>query len=408
MTAALGNGRGVGMGAAPVGTPAYLALHGSGQLGARARLARARLRSCALCPRECRVDRIAGDLGECRTGALARVAGFGPHFGEEAPLVGRGGSGTIFFVGCNLACVFCQNHTISQPADDVALDGPGECAAAPDSPSAAPRARLWEVTPERLAAMMLELQAAGCENINFVSPSHVVPQILEALVPAVDGGLHLPLVYNTGGYDALETLRLLDGVVDIYMPDMKYSDDGAAERLSGVPDYVRRNREAVLEMHRQVGDLELRDNGPGRPGPAGTARSEGLDGTGGGAASPVARRGLLVRHLVLPGGLAGTDGVAAFLATEVSRDTYINVMDQYHPAHKAARYPEISRRLTAGEYREAVRQTLSAGLWRLDGWEIAKTDGAPQEAPPHKKPSHNAQPHDEPHDKSLDKERGSP
>lgn len=404
MTAALGNGRGVGMGAAPVGTPAYLALHGSGQLGARARLARARLRSCALCPRECRVDRIAGDLGECRTGALARVAGFGPHFGEEAPLVGRGGSGAIFFAGCNLACVFCQNHTISRPAGDAVPDGPSVGAAALDSPSAAPRALLWEVTPERLAAMMLKLQAAGCENINFVSPSHVVPQILEALVLAVDGGLHLPLVYNTGGYDSLETLRLLDGVVNIYMPDMKYSDDGVGERLSGVPDYVRRNREAVLEMHRQVGDLELRDHGSGRPGPAGTARSEGRRGAGGGTAPPVARRGLLVRHLVLPGGLAGTDGVAAFLAAEVSRDTYINVMDQYHPAHKAARYPEISRRLAAGEHREAVRRTLSAGLWRLDGLEVAKTDERTQEAAWHKKSSHNERSHDEP----PGMERGAP
>jgi putative pyruvate formate lyase activating enzyme len=193
--------------------------------------------------------------------------------------------------------------------------------------------------------MMLALQDAGCENINFVSPSHVVPQILEALVPAVEGGLRLPLVYNTGGYDALGTLRLLDGVIDIYMPDMKYADDRVGERLSGVPDYVRRNRAAVLEMHRQVGDLVLDERG-------------------------VARRGLLVRHLVLPGDLAGTAEVARFLADEVSADTYVNVMDQYHPAREAARYPEICRRSAVAEYRAAVQETLAAGLQRLDGREV--------------------------------------
>jgi uncharacterized Fe-S radical SAM superfamily protein PflX len=391
--------------------PTYRDL-GVDKLRERAERARARLRRCALCPRECRVDRLAGELGECRTGALARVASHGPHFGEEAPLVGRGGSGTIFFAGCNLACVFCQNHDISRPAGDRALRitrrgaGSGRAAtatdqgaanaaprpassaarAAPQSPapqpaSAAPGAGhdganvdqrpsappvprpsasppaasarpRWEKPPERIAQMMLELQALGCENINFVSPSHVVPQILAALVVAVDGGLRLPLVYNTGGYDAPATLRLLDGVVDIYMPDMKYADASTGQRLSGVADYPARNRAAILEMHRQVGDLVLDERG-------------------------VARRGLLVRHLVLPGGLAGTAEAARFIATEVSPDTYVNIMDQYHPAHlavgwpahEAGRYPGISRPLTAPEYESAVEAGIAAGLRRLDGWD---------------------------------------
>ncbi len=297
--------------------PAYLGLVASGELASRAERAHARLRRCALCPRRCRVDRPAGELGECRIGALARVASAGPHFGEEAPLVGRGGSGTIFFAGCNLACVFCQNYDLSHLC------------------------RGREEGAAEIALTMMELQERGCENINLVSPSHVVPQILAALVLVADQGLRLPLVYNTGGYDSLATLRLLDGVVDIYMPDMKYADDRVGERLSGVPDYVGRNRTAVAEMHRQVGDLDLDRRG-------------------------IARRGLLVRHLVLPNGLAGTAEVAHFIATELSPDTYVNVMDQYRPAYIAERYGEIARRPTTAEYRTAVEQALEAGLWRLD------------------------------------------
>ena len=316
----------------------YLGLQASGELARRAAEAREWLRDCTLCPRECRVDRLAGELGQCRTGALARVASYGPHFGEEAPLVGRGGSGTIFFAGCNLACVFCQNHDISQPDADSAPSAAG--ATAGPVPAGTPLS--WERPPQLIAQMMLDLQALGCENINFVSPTHVVPEILEALVIAVDAGLRLPLVYNTGGYDSLETLRLLDSVVDIYMPDLKYADDAVGARLSGVPDYARGNRAAVLEMHRQVGDLALDDRG-------------------------VARRGLLVRHLVLPGGLAGTASVARFLATEVSADTYVNVMEQYRPAHRAAQHEEIFRRPTVAECRAAAEEALSAGLWRLDG-----------------------------------------
>jgi putative pyruvate formate lyase activating enzyme len=255
------------------------------------------------------------------------VASAGPHFGEEALLVGRGGSGTIFFGGCNLACVFCQNYDISQPAGD--------------------RSEAWEYSAASLARTMLELQDIGCENINFVSPSHVVPQILEALVLAAEDGLRLPLVYNTGGYDSLPTLRLLDRVIDIYMPDMKYAEEKAGERLSGVADYVARNRAAVTEMHRQVGDLEIS-----------------------GARLGVARRGLLVRHLILPGGLAGTAEVMRFISQELSAATYVNVMAQYRPAHEVScdpeRYPEVCRPPTTVEYRAAVEAAGNAGLTRLD------------------------------------------
>jgi putative pyruvate formate lyase activating enzyme len=262
---------------------------------------------------------------------VAQVASYGPHFGEERPLVGRGGSGTIFFAGCNLKCVFCQNFDISQPA----------------AGTEALRAE-WEAPAQRLAAMMLDLQARGCENINLVSPSHVVPQILAAVALAAEGGLRLPLVYNSGGYDALHTLRLLDGVVDIYMPDMKYGDEKVAERLSGIGDYVARNRAAVKEMHRQVGDLQMDERG-------------------------VATRGLLVRHLVLPDDLAGTAATARFLTEEISRDTYINVMDQYRPAFRAAQEEfepfcaGICRPPSGAEQDAAVAAVRAAGLRRLSG-----------------------------------------
>jgi putative pyruvate formate lyase activating enzyme len=312
----------------------YVGLQESGELAERARRAQALLRRCVTCPRNCRVDRSSGELGVCRVGALAQIASYGPHFGEEAPLVGRGGSGTIFFAGCNLKCVFCQNYDISQPAaeaDALRAD--------------------WEISTERIAAMMLGLQVAGCENVNFVSPSHVVPQILAAIAVAAEQGLRLPLVYNSGGYDALHTLRLLDGVIDIYMPDMKYSDGAVSERLSGIRDYPERNRAAIKEMHRQVGDLQMDECG-------------------------VARRGLLVRHLVLPDGLAGTADIARFLAEELSPDTYLNVMDQYRPAFKAARKDVAAeldcsgmcRSPTAAEYQEAVAAVRAGGLWRLDGF----------------------------------------
>jgi len=279
--------------------------------------AREILRECRLCPRECRVNRLSGQKGKCQVTREVVVSSYGPHFGEEAPLVGGHGSGTIFFAYCNLKCVFCQNYTISHLGEGT------------------------EVTNDELAGMMLSLQTQGCHNINLVSPTHVVPHILVALEIAVAKGLSVPLVYNTGGYDSLETLRLLDGIVDIYMPDMKYSDARTAEQLSGIKDYPRANQAAVKEMHRQVGDLQMDEQG-------------------------IAQRGLLVRHLVLPNRLAGTEEVIRFLAQEVSRDTYLNIMAQYHPSYKAFDLPRLSRRITDKEFSEAIELAHRYGLNRLD------------------------------------------
>ncbi|MBC7252136.1 MAG: radical SAM protein [Anaerolineae bacterium] len=297
--------------------PAYVALLESGELKRRVEAAYQRLAACDICPRECGVNRLQDEEGVCRTGKRAVVSSFNPHFGEEAPLVGRGGSGTIFFSWCNLKCQFCQNYEISQL-------GQGR-----------------EVEPEDLAAMMLRLQDIGCHNINFVSPTHVVPQILAGVLIAAQAGLRLPLVYNTGGYDSLSTLALLDGVFDIYMPDMKYADAEIALKYSKIKDYPAINRAAVKEMHRQVGDLVMDERG-------------------------IALRGLLVRHLVLPEGLAGTGEIVRFLATEISPNTYLNVMDQYRPCYKAGALPPLNRRITRQEYEEAVRLAHEAGLHRLD------------------------------------------
>ncbi|MCX8206424.1 MAG: radical SAM protein [Methanothrix sp.] len=283
------------------------------ELQSRAEEAIRRLEHCEICPRRCGVDRAGGELGFCRTGRLAKVSSAGPHYGEEPPLVGYHGSGTIFFAGCNLACVFCQNYEISQLDMGV------------------------EVTAERLAGIMMHLQLTGCHNVNLVTPTHVVPQILEALVIAREMGLSIPLVYNSGGYDSVETLRLLDGIVDIYMPDAKYGSDEMAIRYSNAPGYVEVMKAAIREMHRQVGDLVI-ENG-------------------------IAVRGLLVRHLVLPNNLAGTEEVVRFIS-ELSRNTYINIMDQYRPEYRADRYNELSRRITLSEYREALRLARSAGLSR--------------------------------------------
>ena len=295
---------------------AYIDLHTSGELRLRAEIARNHERACDLCARYCGVDR-SERLGGCRTGLRARVASFGPHHGEEDPLRGFGGSGTIFFAWCNLRCQFCQNHDISQ--------------------SAAGR----EVESEELAEMMLELERAGCHNINFVSPSHVVAEILEALDIAAARGLTLPLVYNTGGFDSIEALRLLDNVIDIYMPDMKYGDRLVARRYSKIGNYPELNRIAVKEMHRQVGDLVTDEHG-------------------------IAQRGLLVRHLVLPGGLAGTTDILHFLANEISVDTYLNIMDQYRPAYKIHDDPLLHRSLRSDEYSEALEEAHKIGLRRLD------------------------------------------
>ncbi|MEE8472817.1 MAG: radical SAM protein [Dehalococcoidia bacterium] len=297
---------------------AYRELYLGGELAGRVEEALARLSACRMCPRGCGVDRLRGETAKCRTGRWAFVSSFGPHFGEEAPLVGRGGSGTIFFSHCNLRCVFCQNHDISQR-------GGGR-----------------EVGPEELGGMMLSLEERGCHNINLVSPSHVVPQFLEALLLAAERGLSVPIVYNTGGYDTLETLGLLDGVVDIYMPDMKFSDAGTALRFSGVEHYPQMNRAAVKEMHRQVGDLVV-------------------DGWG------VARRGLLVRHLVLPFDLAGTEGVVEFLAREVTQGTYFNIMDQYRPCYRALEYGGLARPPLPHELARAHSLAREQGLVETSG-----------------------------------------
>lgn len=297
--------------------PAYLQLLRSGDFAERVRAAQAALRDCALCPWACHVDRTQ-KIGFCRTGAEAIVSSAFPHMGEEDPLTGVNGSGTIFFAQCNMRCQFCQNYEISQL-------GQGQ-----------------PVSAERLAEVMLQLQAAGCHNINFVSPTHVIPQIIAAVYLAAQEGLRIPLVYNTGGYDAVEGLRLLDGIIDIYMPDMKYADAMLAQKYSKIRDYPRHNRAAVREMHRQVGDLQLDEQG-------------------------IATRGLLVRHLVLPEGIAGTAEIVRFLAEEISPNTYINVMGQYRPAWRVAerQIAPLNRPVTRQEVEEARAIARQAGL-RLD------------------------------------------
>jgi putative pyruvate formate lyase activating enzyme len=299
--------------------PAYLALHRSGTLRSRAEEAIIQLTDCHLCPRDCGADRLAEKEGTCKTGRYAKVSSAFPHRGEEDCLRGWRGSGTIFFASCNLRCIFCQNFDISQMSS-------GE-----------------KLRPEQLAAVMLELQAMQCHNINFVTPSHVVPQILEALVIAVDNGLRLPLVYNTSAYDSAEILRLLDGVVDIYMPDFKFWDENNALRYLKANDYPATAQAALREMYRQVGDLKMDEN-------------------------DIAKRGLLLRHLVMPGHLDETKAIMNFLAEEISPDTYVNVMPQYRPAGKvnAEDYRTINRGLSSAEYEEGVRLAKEAGLWRLD------------------------------------------
>ena len=283
----------------------------------RVQRAEAVLRSCTLCPRTCRVDRTAGQRGFCRTGDRPVVSSWGPHFGEERPLVGRNGSGTIFFGNCNLGCLLLQDYTISHLGEGT------------------------ETSVERLAEVMRDLQALGCHNINLVTPTHQMPMILHALLLASRKGLRLPLVYNCGGYESLEALRLLDGIVDIYMPDLKYADPEMALRYSKARNYPAAARSAIREMHRQVGDLMMDSEG-------------------------VALRGLLVRHLVLPENAAGTAEVVRFLAEEISANTYVNIMDQYRPMWQASRSPAINRRPTSIEIDAARQSAIKAGLRRLE------------------------------------------
>ena len=298
--------------------PEYLKALKSRTLEHRVKKAIAVLDSCTLCPRRCGVDRTAGETGTCKTGRRAVVASYNAHFGEERPLVGRNGSGTIFFSHCSLQCNFCQNYEISHLGEGCA------------------------VADDQLATIMLELQQAGCHNINLVTPSHVVPQILNAVYLAAQQGLSLPLVYNCSGYDHVETLQLLDGIVDIYMPDFKFWYADVARDTCNAPDYPELARHALLEMHRQVGDLVI-------------DKTSGL-----------AVKGILVRHLVLPGGLAGTAKIMAFLANSLSRDTYVNVMSQYRPCGRAREMPALAVTLSPAEYNQAVREAKAAGITRLD------------------------------------------
>ncbi len=279
------------------------------------------LRDCSLCPRVCGVNRTKGEMGFCKTGDRPVLSSWGPHYGEESPLVGSGGSGTIFFTNCNLGCLFCQNYTISHLGEGREVDN------------------------DTLSDVMVGLQGSGCHNINLVTPTHQIPMIMRALRTARRKGLEIPIVYNCGGYESVETLRILDGLIDIYMPDFKYSDPETAKKYSCAEDYPRVARDAIREMHRQVGDLLINDYG-------------------------IAERGLLVRHLVMPGDVAGTEGVVRFIAEEISPETYINIMDQYHPCHRAFDHPPLDRRITEQEYRRAVDLAVKAGLRRIDGVNI--------------------------------------
>jgi putative pyruvate formate lyase activating enzyme len=276
------------------------------------------LDACRVCPRECGVNRLKDDkLGFCRSGLNPVISSVSPHHGEEPPLSGTKGSGTIFFTNCNLRCIYCQNYPISQMGNGV------------------------ERTTGELACQMLWLQEQGCHNLNLVTPTHFVPQILKALGIARERGFRLPIVYNTSGYESLETLRLLDGMVDIYLPDMRYNDNIVALKYSVAPHYVEINRAAIKEMYRQVGNLSVDEKG-------------------------IASRGLIIRHLVLPGGLSGTEGVMKFLAEEISRDVYISLMSQYFPAYKTGEFPEINRRINEQEYDEAYDAKMKYGL--KNGW----------------------------------------
>lgn len=297
--------------------PTYLNLLESGELLNRVRTAYSALKSCELCPRKCKVNRLAGEKGFCFLGKEAMVSSYNLHHGEEPPISGNRGSGTIFFTSCNMRCIFCQNYPISQLRH-------GKVSA-----------------PHELARMMISLQNDGCHNINLVTPSHVVPQFIAGLYVAATKGLNIPIVYNSSGYDGIESLKLLDGVVDVYMPDIKYSSNKNAETFSGATDYWDVVRPVIKEMYRQVGELKLDEDG-------------------------VAIKGLLIRHLVLPENVSGTDKVLEFIADEISTETYISLMSQYFPAHKAVTHPIMHRRVNHMEFQHAVDTFHKLGL--KNGW----------------------------------------
>ncbi|RKD29011.1 radical SAM protein [Thermohalobacter berrensis] len=295
--------------------PSYLNLLNSGELEERVNKLKEMLKNCVLCPHQCEVNRLNGERGYCKTLDNVIVSGAEPHFGEEEELVGNYGSGTIFFSHCNLRCVFCQNYQISYCGEGTEIDS------------------------YRLANMMLHLQDKKCHNINLVSPGHIVPQIVEAIFIAAKNGLNIPIVYNTNGYDLTDTLKLLDGIIDIYMPDIKFSNDKLAQKYLGVKNYYKIAKNALKEMYRQVGNLKTK--------------------------SGIAYRGLIIRHLVLPENLAGTYNIIKFIKEELSPDVYINIMSQYYPTHKAYKFNKLNRRITMDEYREAVKAAKLAGLNNL-------------------------------------------
>lgn len=297
--------------------PKYIKAHQNGTLQKNAGQLYQALANCAICPRNCRIDRLRGQIGFCRTAQQARVFSYFAHHGEEPGISGTSGSGTIFFSGCNLRCIYCQNHEFSQEAKGR------------------------EVSEEELSSFMLKLQKEGCHNINFVTPTHVIPQILKALSLAVEKGLKIPLVYNSSGYDSLDTLRLLDGIFDIYLPDARYADNEISVKYSQAKDYPQVNQKALKEMHRQAGIARFNPD-------------------------EIIEKGLLIRHLVLPNKLSGTAEIMAFIARELSPDTYISLMSQYFPCHQAKDYPELIRRLTLEEYQETMDIMHSYGLH--NGW----------------------------------------
>ncbi|PIQ45836.1 MAG: radical SAM protein [Deltaproteobacteria bacterium CG12_big_fil_rev_8_21_14_0_65_43_10] len=295
--------------------PGYIELCKTGDLKRRIEALNDILKECKLCPRECGVNRMEGEIGVCKSGADLMVSSVSPHFGEEPPLVGFHGSGTIFLTHCNLRCVFCQNY-------DISHIGRGHI-----------------TTSSEMANYMLRLQKMGCHNINFVTPTHYLPQIVASLPEAIDSGLKVPLVFNCGGYESLEVIRLLQGIIDIYMPDVKYADGRVAKKYSMSPDYPDVIKKVLLEMYRQVGNLKTNQDG-------------------------IVERGLLIRHLIIPENLAGTEALMEFIATDISKDSYVNIMAQYRPMYRADEFPELNRKITVQEYQEAIAIAIRAGLHR--------------------------------------------
>ncbi|RKY31328.1 MAG: radical SAM protein [Candidatus Omnitrophota bacterium] len=297
--------------------PAFLESYKNGSLERLSEKTFALLESCAICPRKCRVNRLKNEKGVCKTGLLPRVCSYMPHHGEEPPVSGSRGSGTIFFSNCNMSCVYCQNYEFSQ-------EGEGK-----------------EVSFEELAEFMLSLQGLGCHNINLVSPTHVMPQILKSLFIAINKGLKIPIVYNTGGYELEETIKLLEGIIDIYMPDMRYGDAQSAVKYSNAPDYPVYNQNAVKEMHNQVGVAKINKEG-------------------------IIYKGLIIRHLVLPQGISGTDKIMQFISRELSKESFVSLMSQYFPCYKAGELREVNRRISYEEYEQAKKIMHGYGLY--NGW----------------------------------------